>query len=85
MRARSLSLFFSLLVSLAFFSLSLGEVEDNHSSEQEQIVFLNCLDLYHKLPDSGERQYASKAWEKRFDHALRAGGRITFVRDSDRT
>jgi hypothetical protein len=27
---------------------------------QEMIVFLNCLDLYHESPDSGERQYESR-------------------------
>ena len=26
-----------------------------------QIVFFNCLDLYHKSPDSGQRQYKSRA------------------------
>jgi len=25
-------------------------------SEREEIIFFNCLDPYHKLPDSGERQ-----------------------------
>jgi hypothetical protein len=29
-------------------------------SEQQQIVFPRCLDLYHTLPDSGKRQYESK-------------------------
>jgi len=34
---------------------------DNFAQQQlpvpEQIVFFNCLDLYHNSPDSGERQY----------------------------
>jgi len=33
-------------------------------SEKAQIVFFNRFDLYHKLPDSGERQYKSGQWEK---------------------
>ena len=28
--------------------------------EGEQIVFLTCLDVYHKSPDSGECQYKSR-------------------------
>ena len=27
----------------------------------------NCLDLYHKSPDFGERQYKNRAWKRRFD------------------
>jgi len=30
-------------------------------THQDQIVFFNCLDLYHTSPDSGERQYKSRA------------------------
>ena len=30
-------------------------------SEWDQIVVFNCLDLYHKSPDSGELQYKSNA------------------------
>ena len=29
--------------------------------EGQQIVFFNCLGLYHKSPDSGERQDKSRA------------------------
>ena len=29
------------------------------SSEGEQIASSNCFDLYHELPDSGERQRES--------------------------
>jgi hypothetical protein len=41
---------------------------------QVQTHFLNCLDLYHNSPDSGERQCKSRAWKKnrkrRFDPNL---------------
>ena len=30
-------------------------------SEREQIIFFDCLDFYHTAPDSGERQYKSRA------------------------
>ena len=43
-------------------------------SEWDQIVFFNCLDVYHKSPDSGERQYKSRTWERRCDPTLRAEG-----------
>ena len=33
----------------------------------------HCLDLYHKLPDSRERQYKSRTPKRRFGPALRAG------------
>ena len=39
----------------------------------EQMVFYHCLDLYHKSPDSGERQYKSRTSKGRSDHAMRAG------------
>ena len=26
----------------------------------DEIAFFNCLDLYHRSPDSGERQYKSR-------------------------
>ena len=45
------------------------------TSEGEQIVFFNCFTLYHKSPDSGERQYKSRTWKRRFGSALRAVGR----------
>ena len=32
----------------------------------DQIAFLNYLDLHHKSPDSGERQYKSRTRERRF-------------------
>jgi len=37
----------------------------------------NCPDLYHKLPDSGERQYTARIRKSRFDPALRAGGTLS--------
>jgi len=50
------------------------EVSANEQpSEGEQIVLFNCLDLYHKSPDSGELQYKSTSYKRRFDPALRAG------------
>ena len=42
-------------------------------AEGEQIVFLNCLELCRKSPDSGKRQYRSRTWKRRFDPGLRAG------------
>ena len=36
-------------------------------SEREQIEFFNSLDLYHKSPDSGERQYKSRTRKRGFD------------------
>jgi len=43
-------------------------------SEAEQIVLVNCLDSYHKPPDSGERRCTSRTKTRRFDAALRTGG-----------
>jgi hypothetical protein len=37
---------------------------------KDQIVFFNCLGVYHKSPDSGERQ--NKSGPKNIDPALRA-------------
>ena len=34
----------------------------------------SCLDLDYRPPDSGERQYTSRASTRRFDPVLRAGG-----------
>ena len=31
------------------------------------MAFFICLDLYHKSPDSGERQYKTGAWKRRSD------------------
>ena len=42
-----------------------------------QIVFFNCLDLHHKSPDSGERQYTSRTPKRRFDPILRSVGGCT--------
>ena len=28
--------------------------------KKEQILLFNCLDLYHKSPDSGQRRYRSR-------------------------
>jgi len=38
-------------------------------SEGEQIVFFRCLELYHKPPDSGQRQFKSRIEKKSFDAA----------------
>ena len=46
------------------------------TSPQGQIVFSNCLELYHTSPDSGERQYKSGVWKRRYGPAPRAGGRL---------
>jgi len=43
-----------------------------------QVILVNRfhrLDLNHKPPDSGERQYKSRACNRQFDATLRAGGR----------
>ena len=32
-----------------------------------QIVSVNCLDLYHESPDSGELLYKSRTTKRRFD------------------
>ena len=44
----------------------------HHPLERDQIVFFSCLDLYHKSPDSGVRQY--EEMKRRIDPTLRAGG-----------
>jgi len=44
-------------------------------SEGDPIVFPNCRDVYHKSPNSGERQHKSRTWERQFDPSLGAGGR----------
>ena len=46
------------------------------TSPQSRIFFVlfNCLNLYHKSPDSGERQCKSTTWKGRFDPTLRAVG-----------
>ena len=36
----------------------------------DQIGMFNHLELYHKPPDSGERQYKAKIETRRFDPAL---------------
>ena len=38
-----------------------SEGHDRRIVPVDQIVFFNRLDLYHKLPDSGVRQYKSRA------------------------
>ena len=43
-------------------------------SERHQIVAFNCRDVFHKLPDSDERQYKSRTEKRRFDAATRASG-----------
>ena len=43
-----------------------------------QTVLSNYLDLYHKLPDSGERHYKSDTRKRRFDayHGGRAAATV---------
>ena len=36
-----------------------------------QLAFFHCLDLRHRPPDSGERQYKTRHRERRFDPALK--------------
>ena len=45
-----------------------------HNLPKHQIVFFNCLDLYHQSLDSGERQYISRTLRRQFEFNLRAGG-----------
>ena len=42
--------------------------------EGEQIVSFNRFDVPRKSPESGERQHKSRAWNRRFGPAPRAGG-----------
>ena len=54
--------------------LALGVYSPNHQlSEGGHIALFKRLDLYHKPPDSDERQDKSRTSNKRFDLALRAG------------
>ena len=39
-----------------------------------QIFFFSRIAVYHKSPDSGELQFTPRAWKRRSDPALRAGG-----------
>ena len=56
----------SLALSLSLGRRDAGQPNDpNHTcshepSEWDQIVFFNCLELYHNSPNSGERQYTSR-------------------------
>ena len=50
-------------------------LRDSHQpSEGGGVVFYHCLDMYHKLPDSGERQYKSRSWTTQCESTLGAGG-----------
>ena len=40
-----------------------GSGRFHQPSEWKQVVFFNRVDLYHKSPDSGERQYKSRTCE----------------------
>ena len=42
-------------------ALGLRRLGYTQPSEGEKIVVFNCLDLYHKSPDSSERQYKLRA------------------------
>jgi hypothetical protein len=46
----------------------------------EQIGVCNCLYLYRRSPDSGERHYKSRIWQKRSDPGMRAGGGWSIIR-----
>ena len=41
-------------------------VVHHQPSEGGRTAFFNCPDLYLKSPDSGERQYKSRTWKRRF-------------------
>jgi len=43
------------------------------TGQRDQTVFFNCLGLYHKTPDSGERQCKSRTCKRRVGPALRGG------------
>ena len=45
-------------------------------SKGEQLGVSNCLDVYNKSQDSGERQYKSRTCKRWFDPALRASGDV---------
>ena len=40
----------------------------------DQLATFNCFNVYHKSPDSGERQYESRSRKRRSGPALKAGG-----------
>ena len=42
------------------------------------VAIINLLELYHKSPSSGERQYTSENLKRRFSPTLRAVGCRTF-------
>ena len=46
---------------------SAGEATGRHARWEVQIVVCNCLNLYHRSPYSGERQFKSGPWKRRFD------------------
>jgi len=51
-----------------------GSVAASHQpAEVGQIVFVNCRDLYHTSPDSGERQYELRIWKRRYDRGWVSG------------
>jgi len=47
--------------------------EPFYPSEGGVVACSNRLELYNKLPDSGERQHESRIWKRRFGPALRTG------------
>ena len=44
--------------------------------QQEQTIFVETPDLYHRLPDSGEDQYKSRGSNRQFAPTARGGGTI---------
>ena len=61
--------------SAAFTDDSCFPAYPHQPSEWDQLAFINCLELYHTLPDSGERQYKSGTFKRRFCPTLRAQGK----------
>ena len=53
-----------------------GRTLDREPSELDQIALFHCFDLYHRSPDSGERQYKSITRKRRFDRTRWAGGGV---------
>ena len=41
-------------------TVDVGEVGSDQPSERDRIDFFNCLDVYHRSPNSGERRYKSR-------------------------
>ena len=59
----------------------LGQSQDSATRLNDLVVFFNCLDLYHKSLDSGERQEKSWNRKRRFDPTLAPSIRATRPND----